>query len=434
MSVLLNPVIVSVFLMVLLCLAKVNVFLSIVLASLVCGLLGGASLTETLDVFVDGMGGNNTIVLSMLLFGVVVEAIQRCGLGTVLAPCLSRLAAGRRWMLFLAVFVFSVLAESVLMLGPAFVPIAIPPLLGYANEQKIDRRCIAAVTVGGLQTGYACIPLGFGLAFHQTVQRALEENGLTVELTLIWKSVWPFGLALVLGSVIAQVIYRKPRVYGTAAAPQVPETEECLPGFERRHWATLAVAGVTIVLQFLTGSMPLGALVGIGLLLLLRVVPWKEFGAVCGKGVGGFGSIAFVLMAAAGFAAVFREYGQIDTLVAETASLIGDNVWAGALIMLLLGWLVTVGIGSGFAAVPIVSAILVPMCLRMGFGGEQAVLLVAAAAALGDGMTPASSQTLLPTAALALDGQHDHIRDTCVPVFLCYLFPVTTVVVLATVG
>lgn len=162
----LNPVIISIILMISLCLIKVNVFISIILSSLVCGLLGGGTLKETLDTFISGMSGNNSLVLSILLFGIVVEAIDKSGVGAVFAPRLSKLAGKHRWLLLLILFIFAALSESVLMLGPSFVSIVVPPLIGYANELKLDRRCVAAVIVGGLQTGYACIPSGFGLVFH----------------------------------------------------------------------------------------------------------------------------------------------------------------------------------------------------------------------------------------------------------------------------
>ena len=48
------------------------------------------------------------------------------------------------------------------------------------------------------------------------------------------------------------------------------------------------------------------------------------------------------------------------------------------------------------------------------------IVLISAAAALGDAGSPASDTTLGPTSGLNADGQHDHIWDTCVPTFLVY--------------
>ncbi|WP_272947251.1 Na+/H+ antiporter NhaC family protein, partial [Staphylococcus aureus] len=51
------------------------------------------------------------------------------------------------------------------------------------------------------------------------------------------------------------------------------------------------------------------------------------------------------------------------------------------------------------------------------------IALIGTASALGDSGSPASDSTLGPTAGLNVDGQHDHIRDTCVPNFLFYNIP-----------
>ena len=48
---------------------------------------------------------------------------------------------------------------------------------------------------------------------------------------------------------------------------------------------------------------------------------------------------------------------------------------------------------------------------------------VGTASALGDSGSPASDSTLGPTAGLDIDGQHDHIRDTCIPNFVFYNIP-----------
>ena len=60
------------------------------------------------------------------------------------------------------------------------------------------------------------------------------------------------------------------------------------------------------------------------------------------------------------------------------------------------------------------------ICLKQGFNVQQIVVLLAAAAALGDAGSPASDTTLGPTSGLNADGQHNHIYDTCIPTFLHY--------------
>ena len=56
--------------------------------------------------------------------------------------------------------------------------------------------------------------------------------------------------------------------------------------------------------------------------------------------------------------------------------------------------------------------------VKLGFNTPEAIIVLSAAAALGDAGSPASDTTLGPTAGLNADGQHNHIYDTCIPTFL----------------
>lgn len=129
--------------------------------------------------------------------------------------------------------------------------------------------------------------------------------------------------------------------------------------------------------------------------------------------------VTFVLMAGSGYAMVSKTVGNVKGLVDNTVSLLGGSKPIGAFVMLMLGLVVTMGIGSSWGTVPIVAVIMVPMGLKMGFSVPAIIMMISVAAALGDAGSPASDQTLLPTAAFNVDGQHDHIWDTCVPSFFC---------------
>ncbi|MDX1297804.1 MAG: Na+/H+ antiporter NhaC family protein, partial [Pseudomonas sp.] len=131
----------------------------------------------------------------------------------------------------------------------------------------------------------------------------------------------------------------------------------------------------------------------------------------------------FIMIAASGFAGVMNATGEIPTLVSSSVELIGDNRGLAALVMLLVGLLITMGIGSSFSTVPIIAAIYVPLALSFGFSPLAVIALVGTAAALGDAGSPASDSTLGPTAGLNADGQHDHIWDTVVPTFLHFNLP-----------
>ena len=47
-------------------------------------------------------------------------------------------------------------------------------------------------------------------------------------------------------------------------------------------------------------------------------------------------------------------------------------------------------------------------------------MILASAGALGDAGSPASDSSLGPSVGLNVDGQHDHLYDTCLPTFLSF--------------
>jgi putative amino acid transporter len=130
--------------------------------------------------------------------------------------------------------------------------------------------------------------------------------------------------------------------------------------------------------------------------------------------------IGFVMLAAFGFADVLKETGDVVALVESAASAIGSNKALGALLMLVVGLLITMGIGSSFSTIPVIATIFVPLCIELGFSPMATIAIVGTAAALGDAGSPASDSTLGSTAGLNVDGQHNHIWDTCVPTFTHY--------------
>ena len=128
------------------------------------------------------------------------------------------------------------------------------------------------------------------------------------------------------------------------------------------------------------------------------------------------------MLVAAGFGEVLRESGGIDELVRFASAVAGGKL-GGAAIMLAIGLLVTMGIGTSFGTIPLIASIYVPLCLNLGFSTAAIILLVGIAAAVGDAGSPASDSTLGPTSGLNADGQHNHVYDTCVPTFIFFNVP-----------
>lgn len=169
--------------------------------------------------------------------------------------------------------------------------------------------------------------------------------------------------------------------------------------------------------------MIFGALSGLTVLFLSGAMKRGEADELITNGMNMMAFIGFVMLAAAGFANVLEKTGDVKALVEASTGFISNNQLIGALLMLIVGLLITMGIGSSFATIPIIATIFVPLCMQLGFSPMATIAIIGTAAALGDAGSPASDSTLGPTSGLNADGQHHHIWDTCVPTFIFYNIP-----------
>ena len=170
-------------------------------------------------------------------------------------------------------------------------------------------------------------------------------------------------------------------------------------------------------------GMIFGALSGLAVLFLSGAMKRGEADELITNGMNMMAFIGFVMLAAAGFANVLEKTGDVKALVEASTGFISNNQVIGALLMLIVGLLITMGIGSSFATIPIIATIFVPLCMQLGFSPMATIAIIGTAAALGDAGSPASDSTLGPTSGLNADGQHHHIWDTCVPTFIFYNIP-----------
>ena len=153
------------------------------------------------------------------------------------------------------------------------------------------------------------------------------------------------------------------------------------------------------------------------------VVKWNEADSVFNEGIKLMAMIGFIMITAQGFAEVMKATDQIAPLIDGATNLFAGNKGIAAFVMLAIGLIVTMGIGSSFSTIPIIAAIYVPLCISMGFSPLATVAIIGTAGALGDAGSPASDSTLGPTSGLNVDGQHDHIKDSVIPTFLHYNIP-----------
>jgi len=426
-----NAVVIAVCLMLGLSLARVNVVIALTISALVAGLVGGMDLQQTVDAFNTGLGGGAQIALSYALLGAFAVALSHSGLTTLISrKVISTLGKNHnstnmnrvRWTLLLAILAMAVSSQNLLPIHIAFIPILIPPLLHVMSKLQLDRRLVACVLTFGLVTTYMILPVGFGGIFLNDILLAnLNSNNLHAVREQIPTAMLIPALGMITGLLIAVFIsYRKPREYKEELI-LAAEPEE---GVNSRNIAIAAVAIVsTLAVQLITGSMIFGALIGFIIFSFSGALKHVADQDVFNQGVRMMANIGFIMISAAGFAAVVKETGDVSSLVSSLSDIIGDNKALAAFLMLLVGLLITMGIGSSFSTIPIIATIYVPLAMSFGFSVTATIALVGTAAALGDAGSPASDSTLGPTAGLNADGQHDHIRDSVIPTFIHYNIP-----------
>lgn len=425
-----NAVVAAVGIMLVLSLCRVHVVVALIVGALAGGLVGGLGVEASLAAFNKGLGGGATVALSYALLGAFAVAIARSGLAHALADKALALVGRQeangggalKWLLVALLLCVAISSQNILPIHIAFIPLLVPPLLYVLTRLSIDRRLIACVITFGLITPYMFLPVGFGNIFLNEILLAnVVKSGGDVTGVNVTEAMLIPALGMLAGLLIALFSYRRKRSYDLERIAQAEQVSVAY------NPMSLGVAGVAILVAFAVqlwlDSMIIGALLGFVIFSLSGVVRWKEADDLFTEGMKMMAMIGFIMIAASGFAEVMRETGQVATLVETSAGWIGHSKALGALLMLLVGLLVTMGIGSSFSTVPIIAAIFVPLCLQLGFSPLAIVSIVGTAGALGDAGSPASDSTLGPTAGLNVDGQHNHIWDTVVPTFLHYNLP-----------
>ncbi len=443
-----NAVLVAVVIMLGLSLARVHVVLSLLIGAMAGGLLAGLGVTDTLNAFQEGIRNGAQIALSYALLGAFAVAIAHSGLPQSLAGAvIKRIDAGGtsgmiKYTLFAALVMMSCFSQNLIPIHIAFIPLLVPPLLLAFNRMQIDRRLIACLITFGLVTTYMFIPYGFGdIYLNQIMLKNVGEAGIDVSNISVTKAMALPALGMFTGLLTAIFIsYRKPRQYKQLAIDQdnhdAAVKDKMLEGdtlsktaieaqtqSKLKTLVALAAIVTAFVVQLYTDSLLLGSMFGFGVFMATGVVKWRDADTVFNDGIKLMAMIGFIMITAQGFAEVMKVTEQIQPLVDGATNLFAGNKAVAAFVMLSLGLIVTMGIGSSFSTIPILAAIYVPLCISLGFSPLATVAIIGTAGALGDAGSPASDSTLGPTSGLNVDGQHDHIRDSVVPTFLHYNIP-----------
>lgn len=424
-----NAVVIAVILMIVLCLCRLNVVISLFISALVGGLISGMSIEKVINVFGKNIVDGAEVALSYALLGGFAALISYSGITDYLVGKIINAihAENSRWSrvkvkvtIIIALLAMSIMSQNLIPVHIAFIPIVIPPLLSLFNDLKIDRRLIGLIIGFGLCFPYVLLPYGFGQIFQQIIQSGFAKANHPIEFNMIWKAMLIPSMGYIVGLLIGLYVYRKPREYVTRKISDSDNVTELKPYI---LIVTIVAILATFLVQTYTDSMIFGALAGVLVFFISRAYNWYELDAKFVEGIKIMAYIGVVILTANGFAGVMNATGDIDELVKTLTSITGDNKLFSIIMMYVIGLIVTLGIGSSFATIPIIASLFIPFGASIGLDTMALIALIGTASALGDSGSPASDSTLGPTAGLNVDGQHDHIRDTCVPNFLFYNIP-----------
>ncbi|WP_086032699.1 Na+/H+ antiporter family protein [Staphylococcus aureus] len=424
-----NAVVIAVILMIVLCLCRLNVVISLFISALVGGLISGMSIEKVINVFGKNIVDGAEVALSYALLGGFAALISYSGITDYLVGKIINAihAENSRWSrvkvkvtIIIALLAMSIMSQNLIPVHIAFIPIVIPPLLSLFNDLKIDRRLIGLIIGFGLCFPYVLLPYGFGQIFQQIIQSGFAKANHPIEFNMIWKAMLIPSMGYIVGLLIGLYVYRKPREYETRKISDSDNVTELKP---YNLIVTIVAILATFLVQTFTDSMIFGALAGVLVFFISRAYNWYELDAKFVEGIKIMAYIGVVILTANGFAGVMNATGDIDELVKTLTSITGDNKLFSIIMMYVIGLIVTLGIGSSFATIPIIASLFIPFGASIGLDTMALIALIGTASALGDSGSPASDSTLGPTAGLNVDGQHDHIRDTCVPNFLFYNIP-----------
>lgn len=415
-----NAVVLSVIILAALCVLKVPVFFALMISAISAGLIAGLGITDTMTYLIGGMGDNAETALSYILLGSLAYCMEETGAAAIMAKKISHLVQDNKFLLCVIIVVISVIAETIIPIHIAFIPILIPPLISIMNKMKMNRKMLAVSFGFGLKAPYIMLPIGYGAIFHGLIVDSFKSSGLEITGSDVVRTNWIAAAIMLGGLICGLILFSRDREY---EIKKVEKNENISEKLERRHIFVLLSGVITVVVQVLTKSLPLGALVGLIFIVVTRVIKWDDMQKMLDGGIAMMGFIAFVMLIAAGYANVVIKSGAVNELVEVAKSLLGGSKLIASYVMILLGLLITLGIGTSFGTVPIISAIYVPIAMSLGYSTMATILLVTVAAACGDAGSPASDTTLGPTSGLSVDGQHDHIKDTCIPQFSFFGVP-----------
>ena len=96
MSLITNPAVISIILLCVLCLKRVNVLLAIIISTITAGLISGMDIKSVMDTFISGMGGNSETALSYILLGAFAATMAHSGFTNRISSAITKIISSKK--------------------------------------------------------------------------------------------------------------------------------------------------------------------------------------------------------------------------------------------------------------------------------------------------------------------------------------------------
>src|SRR5699024_295778 len=136
MDILLNAVVISVLVVVVLSLLRINVLFALIVGSLVAGMISGISITDTTTLMISGMGNQGETALSYILLGVFAVMISLSGITKLLVQGILKVLSGKRIILVFSLAVIASISQNLVPLHIAFITLLIP----RTEERRVGKE------------------------------------------------------------------------------------------------------------------------------------------------------------------------------------------------------------------------------------------------------------------------------------------------------
>ena len=282
---------------------KVHPAYSLIIGAVIGGLVGGASIVDTVTLMITGAKGMMPAILRIITAGILAGVLIQSGAAAKIAETIVDKIGESKALIALAI------ATMVLTMVGVFIDVAVitvsPIALAIAKRVKLSRTAILLAMIGGGKAGNIMSPNPNAIA-------AADNMGVSLTSVMI-AGIVPAIFGLIVTCIITQKIKNK----GTAV-----EVEETLEKTEEMPSFLASIVGpiVAILLLMLRPiakieidpliALPLGGLAG-----ALAMGKIKNINEYATLGIGKMSGVAILLIGTGTLAGIISNSGLKDVII-----------------------------------------------------------------------------------------------------------------------